>query len=511
MDMELHAAQAPAKPAIIMGSGAELTYGALLERSNRLAHLLHRAGLRRGDGVAMMLPNRPEFIEVCWAAHRSGLYYTPVNTHLTHDEVQYIVRDSGAKAVVIDASVMELAVSLDLHDPDLRLRLMVGGAGAGYSEYEGQLATAPPTDPPEPSNGSELMYSSGTTGRPKAVMRPLPGPGDPMIQTAVVLSLRNYGLEEDGIYLTPAPLYHSAPLAFTMATTRLGATAVVMERFDPERCLQLIQRHHVTVAQFVPTMFVRMLKLPADIRRRYDVSSLKCAIHAAAPCPVDVKEHMIEWWGPILHEYYAATEGFGGTNIDSDEWLAHKGSVGKAPPTLHIVDDDDHELPAGRRGRIFFEGDSEVEYRNDPEKTASVRNSMGWRTVGDMGYVDDEGYLFLTDRATFMIVSGGVNIYPQEAENLLVMHAKVADVAVFGVPNDEFGEEVKAVVQPVDWSDAGPGLEAELLEHCRSRLAAYKCPRSVDFEPLLPRDENGKLYKRRLRDRYWEGHGTRIL
>jgi acyl-CoA synthetase (AMP-forming)/AMP-acid ligase II len=284
-----------------------------------------------------------------------------------------------------------------------------------------------------------------------------------------------------------------------------------MERFDAEGCLRLIEQHRVTVAQFVPTMFVRMLKLPREVRDRYDVSSLRCAIHAAAPCPIDVKEQMIDWWGPIIQEYYAGTEGFGATRISSEEWLQHKGSVGAAPPTLHIAGPNDEELPATQPGLIYFEGSTDVQYLNDPAKTASVRNAKGWRTFGDMGYVDEDGYLFLTDRATFMIVSGGVNIYPQEAENLLVMHPKVADVAVFGVPNPEFGEEVKAVVQPIDPSTNGPDLEQELLDYCRSRLAPYKCPRSIDFDAALPRDENGKLYKRRLRDRYWEGHGTRVL
>jgi long-chain acyl-CoA synthetase len=498
----------PGKDAVVMGHGARRTYRELLERSDRLARVLHDAGLRRGDAVAIMLPNRVEYPEICWAAHRSGLYYTPVNSHLTADEVRYILEDSGAKAVVTDASMQALSAAVGV-PPAVVLRLVLDGGGD--LDYEAVLAAAPAGGPPEPSNGSELMYSSGTTGRPKAVVRPLPGPGAPMVQTGVAETLVGYGLTPDGVYLTPAPLYHSAPMAFTMATTRIGATVVVMERFDPERCLELIERHRVTVAQFVPTMFVRMLKLPADVRARYDVSSLRCAIHAAAPCPVDVKEQIIEWWGPIVHEYYAGTEGFGGTRITAAEWLEHRGSVGKAPPNLHIAGPDDEELPAGETGLVFFEGPSDVRYLNDPAKTKSVENSRGWRTFGDMGYLDDDGFLYLTDRATFMIVSGGVNIYPQEAENVLWAHPKVADAAVFGVPNAEFGEEVKAVVQPVRWQDAGPELETELLEHCRSHLAAFKCPRSIDFDESLPRDDNGKLYKRRLRDRYWEGHSSRVL
>jgi long-chain acyl-CoA synthetase len=284
-----------------------------------------------------------------------------------------------------------------------------------------------------------------------------------------------------------------------------------MERFEPELALQLIQTHRVTHAQFVPTMFVRLLKLGADVRARYDTSSLRCVIHAAAPCPVEVKEQMMTWWGPIIYEYYAGTEGIGGTFIGPEEWLAHRGSVGRPTAPIHVLDEDGHELPTGESGSIFFEGGAEFEYHNDPAKTASIRNERGWRTLGDVGFLDEEGYLYLTDRATFMIVSGGVNIYPQEAENVIVLHHKVADVAVFGVPNVEFGEEVKAVVQPLNWPDAGPELEGELLEYCRRHLAHYKCPRSVDFVPELPRDPNGKLYKRRLRDRYWEGHRTRLL
>jgi acyl-CoA synthetase (AMP-forming)/AMP-acid ligase II len=511
-DLEEIAAKNVAKPAVIMGSGGVRTYGELLERSNRLANVLHQAGLRRGDVVALMLPNRLEFIEVGWAAHRSGLYYTPINSHLTTEEVRYILEDSGAKAVIMDASLEAVADNAGI-PTSVHLRLLIGGAGphVGYIDYEAALAAAPASGPPEPSPGSEMMYSSGTTGRPKAVLRPLPQAGSAMLQASVAETLAAYGLDPEGTYLTPAPLYHSAPLAFTMATTRLGSTAVVMERFDPERCLQLIERHRVTVAQFVPTMFVRMLKLPAEVRERYDLSSLRSAIHAAAPCPVDVKMQMIEWWGPIIYEYYAGTEGFGGTRITAPEWLLHKGSVGQALPTLHIVGPDDEDLPANQSGMVYFEGPSTVEYLNDPAKTASVQNSRGWRTFGDMGYLDDERYLYLTDRATFMIVSGGVNIYPQEAENVLVMHPKVADVAVFGVPNSEFGEEVKAVVQPVDPADSGPELQDELMRYCRSQLAAYKCPRSIDFQATLPRDENGKLYKRRLRDLYWAGHGSRVL
>jgi acyl-CoA synthetase (AMP-forming)/AMP-acid ligase II len=321
-----------------------------------------------------------------------------------------------------------------------------------------------------------------------------------------------YGFQPESVYLSPAPLYHSAPLRFTMAVHRLGGTVVVMEHFDPVQFLELIQRYRVTHTQVVPTMFVRLLKLPAEQRRRFDTSSLQTVIHAAAPCPVPVKQQIIDWWGPVVHEYYAGTEGNGFCAIDSNDWLAHRGSVGRALlGTIHILDDDGTELPLGEPGAIYFEGGAEFEYHNDPEKTAAARTSAGWSTLGDIGYLDDAGYLYLTDRKAHMIISGGVNIYPQEAENVLTMHPKVADVAVFGVPNEDFGEEVKAVVQPIDMADAGPQLERELIAYCREHLADLKCPRSVDFEAELPRAPTGKLYKRLLRDRYWEGHQTRIL
>ena len=313
------------------------------------------------------------------------------------------------------------------------------------------------------------------------------------------------------VYLSPAPLYHAAGVNYTMAVHRVGAASIMMGKFDAETVLRLISEHRVTHAQFVPTMFVRMLKLPDDVRSRYDVSSLQCVIHAAAPCPVDVKHKMMDWFGPIIHEYYGGTEGFAGTIIGPDEWLAHPGSVGKPFSPVHVVGEDGAELPAGESGELYFEGGPAFEYFKDPAKTASVSNDRGWRSLGDMGFLDEDGYMYLTDRSTFMIVSGGVNIYPQEAENLLVMHPKLVDAAVFGVPNDEFGEEVKAVVQPVDGVQAGPELEAELIEYCRANLATYKCPRTVEFDAELPRDPNGKLYKRRIRERYWQGRPSRIL
>ena len=500
----------PADANALLAGSTTVTYGDLRTRSSQVAALLHASGLRRGDGVALMLPNRREFLEVAWGCQLSGLYYTPVNTHLTFEEVAYIVDDSESRALFIDESMGELAADLLPHNPAVELRVSVGKTWPGWRSYEDALATAGPA--PERSDGSEMLYSSGTTGRPKAVRRPLPTENGSWAQAVLELALlHRYGMTPSSVYLSPAPLYHAAGVNYTMAVNRVGAASVIMPKFDPEAVLQLIERHRVTHAQFVPTMFVRMLKLPAAVRNRYDVSSLRCVLHAAAPCPVEVKQQMMEWFGPVIHEYYGGTEGFAGTTIGPDEWLAHPGSVGKPLTPVHIVGEGGAELPTHEAGEIFFEGGPAFEYFKDPDKTASVTNAQGWRTLGDVGYVDADGYLYLTDRSTFMIVSGGVNIYPQEAENLLVMHPKLVDAAVFGVPNDEFGEEVKAVVQPVDGVEPGPELARELIEFCRDHLASYKCPKTVDFDAELPRDPNGKLYKRRIRERYWQGRASRIV
>jgi long-chain acyl-CoA synthetase len=508
-----HAARASQSPALIVADGDIVSYGRLHSRCRQVAALLHEAGLRRGDGVAMVLPNRPEFLEVAWGCQLSGLYYTPVNTHLTFDEVAYIVADSEARALFVDESMAELGNRIAAANPGVDVLFSVGGSLPGWRSYEEAIAAA--GDPPPPSAGTEMLYSSGTTGRPKAVRRPLPSdadsPAGSWAQAVLELALvHRYGMDSSSVYLSPAPLYHAAGINYAMAVHRVGAAAIIMRKFDAEAVLRLIEQHRVTHAQFVPTMFVRMLKLPQAVRARYDVSSLQCVLHAAAPCPVDVKQNMMEWFGPVIHEYYGGTEGFAGSTIAPQEWLAHPGSVGEPMTPVHIVGEDGHELPTGEAGEIYFEGGPDFEYFKDPEKTASIRDERGWRTLGDVGYVDDDGYLYLTDRSTFMIVSGGVNIYPQEVENLLVMHPKLVDAAVFGVPNDEFGEEVKAVVQAAAGVTAGPGLASELIEYCRAHLASYKCPRTVDFDPQLPRDPNGKLYKRRIRDRYWQGRTSRI-
>lgn len=509
MNIADHAIAAPQSPALVTDGGA-ISFGKLHARSRRVAASLHQVGLRRGDGVALVLPNRPEFFEITWGAQLSGLYYTPVNTHFLPDEVGYVIDDSDAKAVFVDASMPELAAHIRGSNAAVIAHIAVSGPLPGWRCYEDALAAA--GDAPPASDGSEMLYSSGTTGRPKAVRRPLPVDGNgSWAQSVLEMALiHKYGMGPSSVYLSPAPLYHAAGVNYTMAANRVGAASILMRKFDAETVLRLIETHRVTHAQFVPTMFVRMLKLPAAIRERYDVSSLRCVIHAAAPCPVDVKHRMMEWFGPIIHEYYGGTEGFAGTTIGPQDWLAHPGSVGIPMAPVHVVGEDGQELPVGESGELYFEGGPDFEYFKDPAKTASVYNDRGWRSLGDMGYVDRDGFLYLTDRSTFMIVSGGVNIYPQEVENLLVMHPKLVDAAVFGVPNDEFGEEVKAVVQPADGVVPGPELAAELVEYCRAHLAGYKCPRTVEFG-ILPRDPNGKLYKRRIRDRYWQGRESRIL
>jgi fatty-acyl-CoA synthase len=505
------AARAPDRAAVIMGtSGQVVTYADLEERSRRLAQLLRSRGLGHGDHIGILLENNVRFAEVMWGALRAGLYYTPINSHLTSSEAAYILKDSGAKALI--TSVALAGVARDLGPdvlPDVGTRLMIDGATEGFEAYEDAVAASPDEPLSDEAEGLGMFYSSGTTGRPKGIkwpigFEPLGTRADP-----IVGMLRLLGVGDGDTYLSPAPLYHTAPANFVAAAHRVGATVVVMERFDPEQCLQLIERHHVTHGQFVPTMFVRMLKLPDDVRAGYDMSSLRAVVHAAAPCPIEVKRRMIGWWGPIILEYYASTEGAGGTMITSDDWLAHPGSVGRPIAGVpEVLDDDGKELPPGEIGTIWFAGGLTFEYHNDPDKTAEAHGIAGYATTGDMGYVDDDGYVYLTDRRSFMIISGGVNIYPQETENLLTEHPRVMDVAVVGVPNPEMGEEVKAVVQPVDWADAGPELEAELIAYCREHLAAYKCPRSIDFDHELPRLDNGKLYKRQVRDRYWAGRGV---
>ncbi len=500
----------PDKPAVIIAeTGHTTTFSELNALSNQAAHLFRSLGLNRGDHIAILLENHPAMIPLCLAAMRSGLYFTAISYRLQEEEVEYIVNDCQARVFITSKGRASVVEKLDLTHCDKSF--MVDGVIAGFDAWEDALATMPETQIADESTGTSMLYSSGTTGRPKGVLKPLPE-GEFGVEDGPNLLALLYGATEESIYLSPAPLYHAAPLTFTMSILNMGVTCVVMQHFEAQAALAAIEKYQVTHSQWVPTMFIRMLKLDDADRLKYDVSSLQCAIHAAAPCPIPVKEQMIDWWGPIIHEYYAGSEGNGFVAINSEQWLAHKGSVGlPLTAALHIVGEDGKELPPGESGTIYFEGGGEFEYYNDEEKTRESRHAQGWSTLGDVGYVDEEGYLYLTDRKSFMIISGGVNIYPQETENLLVTHPRVMDVAVFGVPNEEFGEEVKAVVQPKDWSEVGPELEAELIEFCREHISHIKCPRSVDFEKELPRHPTGKLYKRLLRDRYWEGHKTKLL
>jgi acyl-CoA synthetase (AMP-forming)/AMP-acid ligase II len=503
-----HARERPDHPAVVMaGSGATVTYRELDERSNRLAHLWHERGLRRGDHVAILLENHPAWFDAVWAALRSGLYYTPVNWHLTPPEASYIVRDCSARSVVASAALAPKLAELDIEIP-----LVLDGDADGWERLEEAVSRQPVTPLGAEPEGAGMFYSSGTTGRPKGILFPLPD--RTVHEEHPILAYKSpIANGPDDVYLSPAPLYHTAPVVTCSLGHRTGSTTVVMERWDPEACLAAIERYRVTSAQFVPTMFVRLLKLPPEVRARYDISSLRMVTHAAAPCPVEIKQQMMEWFGPIIWEYYAGSENVGSTIISPEEWLAHPGSVGLPRfTTVHICDTEHRELPVGEVGNIWFDTPGAAfEYHGDPDKTASARSPEGWFNLGDVGYLDDDGFLYLTDRRSFTIISGGVNIYPQEAEDVLVMHPKVADVAVFGVPNDDLGEEVKAVVQLLDPSEEGPGMEEELLIFCRERLAAFKCPRSIDFDPALPRQDTGKLYKRLLKDRYWGDRASRIV
>ncbi|OBI21488.1 acyl-CoA synthetase [Mycobacterium sp. E2327] len=493
---------------IMAESGRALTYRELDDNSARLAAALHAMGLRRGDVVAMLSDNTVEAFEIYWAALRSGLYITAVNWHLTSEEAAYIVRDSGAQVVIASTGVAELAEQLPDLVPEVRHWYSFGAAITGYLPYGALLATTDTRLSDQP-RGSEMLYSSGTTGRPKGIKPHLlpiqvDEPGDPLIG----LLAHAFQISSVDVYLSPAPIYHTAPLKWCAGVQALGGTVVVVERFDAEKALAAIQKYRVSVTQMVPTMFVRMLQLPDEVRGAYDVSSLRMAVHAAAPCPPDVKDAMIDWWGPILVEYYGATEQHGTTVITTAEWQNKRGSVGKAAlGVLHICDDDGTELPLGAVGTIYFERDVvPFEYHNDPEKTASSRHPahQNWATVGDIGYLDEDGYLFLTDRKAFMIISGGVNIYPQEVENVLALHPKVFDVAVIGVPDPEMGEQVKAVVQLRPGTTPSAELADEIISYVRDRIAHYKAPRTVDFVDELPRTPTGKLVKRMLKARYVE-------
>ena len=505
MQIREHAQSDGARPAVILHpAGTVVTFADMEARANRLAHMFRAAGLREGDTVAAILENNEHVHPVMWAARRSGLYYSLINTHLTAAEAAYIVDNSGAKAVIGSRVTRPICERLAELGNLPELLLIADDDLDGWQRYPECVADQPDTPIGDEIEGDLLQYSSGTTGRPKGIRRELTHISPAEAPNVLAALLMVIGMKPDAVYLSPAPLYHTAPCLWSMSAMAMGATVVVMEKFDPEQTLESIQRYRVTHGQFVPAMFVRMLKLPAAVRDSYDVSSLTRVVHAAAPCPVDIKKQMIDWWGPIVDEYYSSSEGAGITFISADDWLRRPGSVGK--PLLgepHILDEDGHDLPPGQAGQVYFDiGGMNFEYHRDPEKTAASRDAHGWVTVGDVGYLDDEGYLFLTDRRHHMIISGGVNIYPQEAENMLVTHRKVLDAAVFGVPDDEMGQSVKAVVQTVDHADATEAFGDELLGWLRERLAHYKCPRSISFEERLPRSDTGKLYKQELTAKY---------
>ena len=512
-----HAAANPDKPAVVMaGSGETITYAQLDAEANQVSRLFREAGLAPGDHVAWCLENHRNFLPLMWGAYYAGLIYTPISSRLTADEIAYIVDNSGARVFITSRYKAAQAAELVDRTDGVELRLMMDDVIDGYGSYEQALAGASPEPLEGRVAGTHMLYSSGTTGRPKGVLaayEAVPvGEAESLVAKMCVLLI---AMSDESVYLSPAPLYHGAPLSFTVANHVIGSTAVIMERFDAEQFLAAVERYSVTHTQVVPTMFVRLLKLPDERRLRYDLSSLVSVLHAAAPCPVEAKHRMIEWLGPIISEYYAGTERCGATFCNSEQWLAHEGTVGvPINGEVHIVDEaTGAEVPAGEEGVVYFGGGNTFEYHLDEEKTRNSRLPNGWATIGDVGRVDDDGFLYLTDRKSHMIISGGVNVYPQEAENLLTMHPAVLDAAVIGVPDDDLGEVPKAVVQPMDMpagNEAEAELERELIDYCRASLASVKCPRTVDFRSELPRNETGKLYKRLLRDEYWQGQNRRI-
>ncbi len=496
----------PGAAAFVMcATGEVVSFGQLEARANQGAQLFRRAGLSIGDHIAVLMENRREFLEICFAADRAGLYYTTISSHLTAEEIAYILRDCDARLLIASERYEEM-----LRDVGANLRprcavYIVGEEKHDFADWSAATSALSPSPIADERQGLDMLYSSGTTGRPKGIKWPLAEEPPGRRSMLIDLLTRLFGYDSKTRYLCPAPLYHAAPLRHSMVTIKMGGTAYIMDRFDPAEALRLIEQHRITHSQWVPTMFVRLLKLPREERERYDLSSMTMAVHAAAPCPVEVKRQMIAWWGEIVHEYYSGTENNGFTAITPAEWLTHPGSVGKAKLGIaHICDEAGEELAKGQEGEIYFENGHQFSYHNDPQKTADCTNAKGWTTLGDIGRLDEEGYLYLTDRKSFVIISGGVNIYPQEIEDVLIGHPVVLDAAVFGVPNEDFGEEVKAVVQLMPAQEASAEMEADLMAHCRRRLSAIKCPRSIEFRDSLPRSATGKLYKRKLRDAFWK-------
>ncbi|NCP14315.1 MAG: acyl-CoA synthetase [Sphingomonadales bacterium] len=503
-----HAATRPDHPAVIMtGSGKQITYGEMEAESNRFAHLLRAHGIGTGDAFAVLLENRIEYFTLIWGSQRAGTMLVPISSRLTAPEAAYIIRDAQAAVLITSGYFSAILDDIRAACPGLTVLMMDSGDAEDFATA---LAAQSPEPIPDQRAGMVMLYSSGTTGRPKGIRPAPPEDPDPAAPVPLLgLATMGAGMPADGsmVYLSPAPLYHAAPIGWCSIVHRLGGTVVMMEKFEPEEALKAIETHKVTDSQWVPTHFVRFLKLDPAVRTRYDLSSHKRALHAAAPCPVPIKRDMIEWWGPIVNEYYAGSESIGMTMIRSPDWLTHPGSVGRAIyGTLHVCGPEGEELGAGQDGLIYFENALLPTYHNDPAKTAEAMHPKGWMTLGDIGHLDADGFLFLTDRKSHMIISGGVNIYPQEIENLLVTHPKVMDAAVIGAPCPDLGEKVVAVVQPKDLADlgadAGPQLEAELRDFLSASLSKIKMPKLFDFRPDLPREANGKLYKRELRDEY---------
>ncbi|MXO91560.1 acyl-CoA synthetase [Pontixanthobacter aquaemixtae] len=494
----------PDHPAVIMaGSGETVTYGELDKAANRIVHWLRGQGLGDGDAFGVLMENNAYYHKLFWAMQRAGMVMVPISTHLTAAEILYILDDSDAHLIISTRKFDGILEVIKEERSDLGM-LVFGGEGE--LDAEAAFASQSADAPVDQSVGRLMLYSSGTTGRPKGIL-PAP-PEDPDVQAAnPLMGLATMGFAVDGdgscVYLSPAPLYHAAPLAWSTVIHRLGGTVVVMEKFDAENALAAIEKYKITASQWVPTHFVRMLKLPEETRAKYDLSSLKSAIHAAAPCPSDIKKEMIEWWGPVIYEYYAGSEGNGMTAVNSADWMTHQGTVGRAIlGTVHICGDDGEELPVGEEGGVFFESPYPFQYHKDEAKTKEATHTKGWTTLGDIGKLDEDGFLYLTDRRTNMIISGGVNIYPQEVENLLITHDKVMDAAVIGAPCPEMGEKVVAVIQPVSMDIAGDELEAELAEYLSGELARLKMPKLFDFRAELPREANGKLYKRKLKEEF---------
>lgn len=501
------AESAPNRIATLMSdTGESMTYGELARRASVIAGLLRARGFKKGDHIALMLSNSLDFHPICWGAWLAGLYFTPISTHLKAQEVAYIISDSGSRCVFVDPSYLSVMKEAREMSPQVTNWVI---SGEGQDGFECLLEAEQSADSFESNSqtevGSDMLYSSGTTGRPKGILPALGKLRDDVDPLSGLLA-KLYGFSDETVYLSPAPLYHGSPLKFTMAIHRMGGTNVIIRKFDAEHALASIEKYRVTHSQWVPTMMHRMYRLPDDAKSRYDLSSHQVAVHAAAPCPPELKHEIIRWWGPVVHEFYAGSEACGFTAINTEEWLSHPGSVGRAVlGVAHITDESGNELPLGQVGHIYFSDGPQIKYHNDPAKTKSSYLPNGWFTMGDMGYLDDEGFLYLSDRKDFMIISGGVNIYPKEIEDVLSMHPAVRDVAVFGIPHPEFGEEVRGVIEPVEWDPTSQSELAEaMIEYCRDKLSAIKAPRVIEFMAELPRMENGKLYKKQLRAQYLE-------